>query len=97
MQKYTATITIDDEHGIVNVDCTAEYLPGKKLSFETAWDNASGDQTFTTEDTGMVIHPSHGHTVMTYDNKDEAIGEAMTSLRNCFDKDEWYRPASESS
>lgn len=85
MATYRVTITINDADRIVNVDATAEHLPNKHLRLETAWAPEGADVYWTAR------HPDDGHEIMTYEDRDQAIGEALTSLRDTVDADAQYR------
>lgn len=84
---YNVTIILDDDYGIVNVRCTRPVIPGV-ARFETAWPTA---MTIFDDNGTTALHPNDGHEIMTYDDRDEAIGEAITSLRDNFDRDDQYR------
>lgn len=86
VSKYQVEIEVNEVYRIIRVDCRTAELPGKILSFETAW--ASEDPHVR----DVVTHPDDDHEIMTYANKNEAIGEAMTSLRDHFDNHERYHP-----
>lgn len=92
---YGVIVVIDDDNGIVNVTSIPAHMPGKMLSFETAWLTNNDQQAISHhadhQPYPMVIHPVGHHKIMTYDDRDEAIGEAMTSLRDHIDNDERYR------
>lgn len=89
LNLYAVIVTVNDDNGIVNVTSHAAHLPGKTLSFETAW---CPDSLHDCHPEGCVARdPSDGHEIMTYDDKDQAIGEAMTSLRDSIDCDDRYR------
>lgn len=86
-QTYYVTLTIDEEYGIISARCVRHRAPGV-LKFETAWPTS---MTIFDDNGTTSLHPDDGREIMTYGDRDQAIGEAITSLRDNFDRDDKYR------
>lgn len=91
---YAVLVVIDDDAGIVDVSSHSGQGHGTQR-YQTAWFKDDGTQRLSTDgvetdDEGQVLHPEYGHEIMTYNDRDEAIGEAMTSLRDHVDDEDRY-------
>lgn len=89
-QKYTLTITIDDDAHIVTGRCRTDQVPGKSLNFETAWNTEPIPASVEDAAEWVVKHPKLDHEIMTYETRDQAIGEIATSIRERFDRVDMY-------
>lgn len=81
-KTYVILVQIDDEDRTVTATLSVAGLVRKSQSYQTAW-STDPDET--------VTDPDDGHDIMTYDYRDEAIGELMTSIRDNFDDETKYR------
>lgn len=93
MPKHSYNVLVDIDTDACIVDVRAYRVNGGgQITFQTAWNETplpvlAGPNTY---DTWAVQHPIHGHTIMTYESRDEAVGEAMTSLRDKIDDEALY-------
>lgn len=81
-KTYVIIVQVDDEHQTVTALLKATHIRRGNQSYQTAW-SADSDEA--------VLDPQDGHEIMTYDDRDSAIGELMTSVRDNFDNDSKYR------
>ena len=79
---YGMLIVIDNEHQIARAKIVSNQHAGTQ-SYETAWhDNP---------EIPLIVSPDDGHEIMTYEDRDQALGELLTSVRDHFDDATRYR------
>ena len=78
---YSVLIVVDNEHRIARAKIVSDQHAGTQ-SYETAWHE---------NETVTITSPEDGHEIMTYDEKEEALGELLTSVRDHFDDATRYR------
>lgn len=84
IKRYSVEVHIDRTHHVVTVISRAAHLPEMRLAFQTAWGDDDGHET--------PANGAYRAGIVLYDDYDEAVGEALTNLREYIDQDDRYRP-----
>jgi hypothetical protein len=90
IKRYSIEVHVDRTHHVVTVISRAAHLPEMRLAFQAAW--GDDDDAGPPSDADMTGRQAYRRDIVTYDDYDEAVTEAMTDLREHFDDDTRYRP-----